>query len=384
MDVSVINNLTKVQLDLSKLKDDKDPEIKLFIQQFKDFQLYLKKYNLDLEYFYIFPYDEVKYHQLILSKGDLVFQVIDDLTGHVLTQNSNWTRDHYFISFNSLELTKVCSDSLNHNFTPFNLHLQKEGFYLEAWESYNIVNYIKNSMDNFLFLPLYQDSGKLNQLHVSLIIIEIKDQKVYHWDPNGEYSVFYDQVNPLKDIIPGLMELTISNFFAQKEFQDLGYNFKYIPNSDLPLYNFNTPTQKYSFDKGDCFVHLLLVPYLITRLRSLDNVVNFYKNMNKTHQSFLIYNFSSYLTLKYQSMIAPEHSAVNYIEKHNDNNRSHVQPKDDKKQILLLLLTNIINELKKVFSDLMDNIPNKDHPTHNSLISFKDQLYKLENLKSDL
>jgi hypothetical protein len=352
MNVSVINYLEKVQHDLSKLKGDHDEELKLFLSKFETFKVYLKTNNLDTEYFDIFPYDNVKYHRLILSKGDLVFRVIDDLTGHNLSNNLDWNRCHYFLNFNTLTFTMVCCDELDHNFLPFNIHLQPDGFYLESWSVSNIINYIVNCVNSnhdFLFLPLYQDNGKQkSSLHVSLIVIEIKSKKVYHWDPNGFYSVFYDRNDSRRDIIPGLMELTISNFFNQDEFKVMGYDFTYVPQSDLQLYTFNTPVEKYNFDNGDCFIHMLLVPYLITKLKSLDNVVKFYKNMHKEFQTFLIYNFASYLVLTYDHIIASTETAHKYLNKYGnmDDSEDKVEVKENKgdnSNDFVDILTNIRN-----------------------------------------
>jgi hypothetical protein len=373
MTTSIISNLRKVQEDLSKLKSD-DSEIKSFLDKFRDFQKYLKINNLDIEYFDIFSYDEIKYYQLILSKGDLVFRVIDDLACNNLSDNLDWRREHYFLDFESLELKKVCEETLDHNLTPFNIHACPTGFYLESWCVSNIINYIANTKNEFLFLPLYLDNYEDEYLHATLIIIEIKNRKIYYWDCNGEYSVFYNNKSKL-DTIPAMMEILVSSFFQQDEFIKSGYNFAYIQQSDIQLYKFNVPHQKYDFDNGDCFIHMLLIPYLITKLNSLDNLVKFYKNMNKEYQSFLIYNFSSYLTTKYDHLIEKKQKAIDYINKHE---HKHENENPDVRE---LDIKSIVINLENIMMDLRDNIPYKNDLIYCRLINFEEEINKLKSLK---
>jgi len=297
--------------------DEPGSNLNSFKDDFQLFQTFIKDQNLDEDLFKIYPYNEIKHNQLIHGRGDLVFQVIDDLTGQSLSKNTDWIRNHYFFTFETLQLEKSCAEELSHNFTPFNIHQQETGFYFETWRPENLVELIFNSLGlaKYIFLPLYQDNPMEDALHVSLIVIKLEKLEVFHWDPNGSFSVFHQKDDPRKNIIHGMMEFCFSSYFADSSFKEAGLDFTYIPASELPLYTFNRPINHYSFDKGDCFIHLLLVPYLITKLGSLDSVVRFYQALEKKYQGFLIYNFASYLVQKYPNMIAPESNIVKILAK---------------------------------------------------------------------
>lgn len=400
-----IDTLAQVQINPTKFdqREDQTENLKKLKEEYQNFQDFLNDYDLDLEYFKIYPYDRVKYTQLITGGGKLVFQVIDDLGNQELTQNKKWDRNHYFMKFDTLDLKLECPETLTHNFTPFNIHLQDLGFYLETWSPKTMIEYILGSLGirDFIFLPVYQNNHKQENLHVSLIIIHLSKLEIYHWDPNGSWSVFWNRDDPRRDIIPGLMEMTLSHYFELLEFKQAGLSFKYIPNSEIPLYNFNTPIEKYDYDKGDCFIHLLLVPYLITKLKSLDKVVEFYKKMNKRHQSFLIYNYSSYLVQKYPNLISPKNDILAKLKKEDSKTPNDLDSLSDFNQMMKMFfsststkkvipeqlsnnLSDIIQNLKKIINDIQTDCPGKEIPVLKYAYDLDDEVTKLEKFKTDL
>lgn len=266
-----------------------------------NFHKYLDSYNIPVEMFINNEYDEGTYNNIIRVDPRQMLESFDKLLKQNISKNKIQTQDHFFFDFINMKFQKKISIQMNHNIMPFVIHYQSDGLYLETWSSAAFVEQIYSMLgvSKYLFFPVLLENNTHEDLHVSLLILDLNKFNYYYWDSNGKYSCFYDPDSYIGDSIGYVLNSCLDNILNSPKMKENGLSFTYKDLDNFIGYCFNIPKNKKYFDKGNCLVHTYLTPYLIKKANSIEKIEKLFKNLDPNYQKDLIYNFSANLYQKY-------------------------------------------------------------------------------------
>jgi len=196
-------------------------------------------------------------------------QLILFLTGQKITKVDSYgiyKQDYETLNF---ELITYIMNKPN-SYYEFILNISNSHILLNAISPSILATHIANNIDRKnIYLPLIYSCDTKEYSHIALIVINIKDKKIYLLDPNGS-PTYFDEVfgNDLTIPISYQIEMTLSQYF--NELSNLGGSYEYVPVSswNKTQISLNKSFKNDYVGSGHCMMFTLLFSNLLNMLDS--------------------------------------------------------------------------------------------------------------------
>jgi len=257
-------------------------------------------------------YDKNCYKGVIYMKRAQLFNIFNDLTGSIGNYTFDIQKSFGSFKFDSLNVEITNTINENHGL-PFIIENIDDGFSFEFWSNEMLTKLVSTNEERYTMLPLLMTQSKdrdvkkedipvgvykdlINFSHISIIIIDKQDKKMYHYDSNGQFSYYYDiYKDTMGDVIGDLLDKMISDYLALS-FPE--YSFEKI--YDFPPLNNVTTKYKYDFDKGHCMINSIIMPYLLHITdKPIDELGKLFNELPNHILTIMIYAFASNLAHNY-------------------------------------------------------------------------------------